>query len=724
MKKAISFLLCFTILFSVIPGCSSTEPDTDADQIDWKNIVLCDLIPAPQSDLMKIIRNDKTTLHVDVYDTSMNDFLEYIRLCEGEGFDIDATRGGSTLFSASNEDDFTLNLAYNESDDKMSISLTQETSSPSPAPSPSPESSSPSPTPTPSPVPTPSPTPTGKTGLNAEEIYAKCASAVFYVEVYDRSGTAISSGSGVFISADGKALTNHHVVKDAHSLKIMTNDGKVYNVSGYYDAIEAIDMALIQVDGSGFPHLTMGDSTKAATGQTIFAIGSPKGLDDTLSQGIISNANRVIDGLGYIQMTAPISSGSSGGALINDLGLLIGLNTAIHLDAQNLNLAVPIHRHTELSSNTLHSFPLSGSGPAYSGVSLNFDTTLELTVGKYGVTTISVDPGNCPEDVTVEWECKDESIASPEWDEWDDWDIDLYVYGESAGSTTITISLLTDNDVLLASGTLYVTVSDPVSYSGASLDFNVSSLGMTIGGHSIVTISSNPGTCPEGVTIEWDCADESIASPEWDEWDGWDIDLHVYGKSSGNTVITISLLSDSGVVLATKPLYVTVIDPENRSAAFNKLRHWITTNTNASLQGDPAYEYFTNTENGGVWYTLICDKDDNSIILQVDYLSDSDLLTFKSYLDPLNQFTVLELSAIDSSGEEYIFATTVLNCTTFDENYSIYLYEYEGPEDTRKSCSTLMHTFLYGGLLVVDSILLNFLPDISTADLGFIGLLG
>ena len=107
-----------------------------------------------------------------------------------------------------------------------------------------------------------------------------------------------------------------------------------------------------------------GDSTAVAGGQNIFAIGSPLGLDNTISQGIISNPNRVVDGLGYIQTTAPISHGSSGGALINDRGELIGITSAGFEDGQNLNLAVPISRYADLDTGSLKSLPIDGGSSA------------------------------------------------------------------------------------------------------------------------------------------------------------------------------------------------------------------------------------------------------------------------------------------------------------------------------------------------------------------------
>lgn len=546
MKKWILLLLCITIAFSALTACSDSnaknqENSIDADEIDWENIVLCDILPEPQSELMDITLNSKTALQTDVYEISTNQFLEYIRLCEEAGFDINANRGGSTLFSADNENGYSLTLTYAKADDKMSINLVSGTGSGE----------------------TVSASGSADTSkLDAEDIYDRCASSVFYIEIYDRYGTAISSGSGVFISSDGKALTNHHVVEDAHSAAIMTNDGEVYTVSGYYDAQSAIDMALIQVDGTGFPHLTMDDSGNLTAGQTVFAIGSPKGLDDTISQGIISNASRVLDGLSYIQMTAPISSGSSGGALINDQGLLIGLNTATYLDAQNLNLAVPIHLYRDLSDDTLHSFPLSGSASAYSGAYLHFSTSLGITVGETGRVSVSAAPGNYDGDVSIRWDDADESIISAWWDEWYGWDIDLIVTGEAVGSTVATISLLGANGEVLARELLYITVSAPHSGSvtgGAYLRFDPL-ITFDDGTSGAVSISADSGNYTGDVYIMCDGYDESLIIPSWSEWNGQNITLNIYGAAPGITEFDIMLVTENDTILTSERLTVIVSD--------------------------------------------------------------------------------------------------------------------------------------------------------------------
>ena len=202
------------------------------------------------------------------------------------------------------------------------------------------------------------------TNLTAEQIYAKCSSSVFYIEALNASGEVFSQGSGVFISADGKAVTNLHVINRAQSARIKTLDGKTYEVEGIYDYNRTTDLARIKIKGSGFTPAVIGDSRNLKTGADIFTIGNPLGLESTISQGIISTASRLVDGMNYIQITAPISSGSSGGALLDSQGRLIGITSASYIYGQNLNLAVPIHRMEELSTSKLTklsvAFPFKG----------------------------------------------------------------------------------------------------------------------------------------------------------------------------------------------------------------------------------------------------------------------------------------------------------------------------------------------------------------------------
>ena len=145
-------------------------------------------------------------------------------------------------------------------------------------------------------------------------------------------------------------MTNYHVIEGAAYAMVRTIDGTEYDVLGIYDYSEKNDLAILQVDGSGFPTLTVGDSRNLVTGANVYTIGSPLGLENTFSDGSISNTSRVVDGLSYIQINVSISPGSSGGALLNNRGQVIGVTTASYVSGQNLNLAVPIHLLENLSA--------------------------------------------------------------------------------------------------------------------------------------------------------------------------------------------------------------------------------------------------------------------------------------------------------------------------------------------------------------------------------------
>ena len=185
--------------------------------------------------------------------------------------------------------------------------------------------------------------------MSAEQIYKKASPAVFYVEILDNDDEVLKTGSGFFISESGLAITNYHVVVGASKMRVTTDDGKAYNVAGIYDYDWKMDAALIQIDGKGFPYLELADSAGILAGATVYALGSPLGLQASFSRGIVSQALRVIEGNGFIQLDAAISSGSSGGALLDTTGRVVGVTTATMVDAQNINLAVPVGFFSKLS---------------------------------------------------------------------------------------------------------------------------------------------------------------------------------------------------------------------------------------------------------------------------------------------------------------------------------------------------------------------------------------
>ncbi len=180
--------------------------------------------------------------------------------------------------------------------------------------------------------------------MSSEEIYSKYSPAVFYIELYNENGTSISSGSGFFIRNDGVAITNYHVIEGAYSAKITLPGTKMtYDVTGVYACNKEEDWAVIQVDGSDFLALDIDSDENVKAGQKVYAIGSPLGLQNTISEGLLSNKKVVLDNVEYYQISAPISHGSSGGALLNENAQVIGITSASFVVGQNLNLAIPMY---------------------------------------------------------------------------------------------------------------------------------------------------------------------------------------------------------------------------------------------------------------------------------------------------------------------------------------------------------------------------------------------
>lgn len=178
---------------------------------------------------------------------------------------------------------------------------------------------------------------------NAEQISEFASGAVFLIGVYNSKGELYATGSGFFTDEDGTAITNYHVIEDAASAKILTAEGETFEVELLLGCHKEKDIAIIKVKGENFKAVKLGDSSQIKNGQEIFCIGSPQGLDNTISEGLVSNVSREIEGRKYIQISAPISNGSSGGAVFTNKGEVIGITSAGLTNGQNLNLAIPIN---------------------------------------------------------------------------------------------------------------------------------------------------------------------------------------------------------------------------------------------------------------------------------------------------------------------------------------------------------------------------------------------
>ncbi len=178
--------------------------------------------------------------------------------------------------------------------------------------------------------------------LDAGQIYKKAAPAVVLIETHDLKGQPSARASGFLVSADGRILTNYHVVAHTKQATVVLANGDAYDTVEVLDVDQRKDIAFLKIKAVELPFLVFGRSSTVEVGDTVFSLGNPLGrLENTLSQGIISGKPQG-PGYRYFQTTAAISPGSSGGPLLNAKGEVIGIVTFFLEEGQSLNFAVPI----------------------------------------------------------------------------------------------------------------------------------------------------------------------------------------------------------------------------------------------------------------------------------------------------------------------------------------------------------------------------------------------
>ncbi len=194
--------------------------------------------------------------------------------------------------------------------------------------------------------------------LDDYQAIEQVAKSVLMLEVYDRQNELLCTGSG-FVAFDNRTLiTNYHVMEGAEIIKAYTDDGDYYRLDSVISADKDRDIAILRFESpSVIQPLTLHENAELLRGQPVVAIGSPVGIKNTVSTGIISTF--VSDGeSSFIQFTAPISHGSSGGALFDAAGQVIGIPCAFLDAGQNLNFAVDIDDVIVLYANRLE-YPTS-----------------------------------------------------------------------------------------------------------------------------------------------------------------------------------------------------------------------------------------------------------------------------------------------------------------------------------------------------------------------------
>ena len=216
------------------------------------------------------------------------------------------------------------------------------------------------------------------------QIAEKALAATVSLEMQDRDGVILGRGSGFFVRPNLIA-TNYHVIEGAAggTAKLVGQD-TTYAIEGFTATDKTNDLALLKVTIGGIKPLPLGDSDAVQIGETVYVAGNPLGFDGTFSDGIISG-RRDRDMKERLQMTAPISPGSSGGPVLNSKSEVIGVSVATHrrLDAQNLNFAIPSNYLKTLLARPRQVKPFSRENQSISAETYFFRGNVNYESGLY-----------------------------------------------------------------------------------------------------------------------------------------------------------------------------------------------------------------------------------------------------------------------------------------------------------------------------------------------------
>lgn len=186
---------------------------------------------------------------------------------------------------------------------------------------------------------------------------AKSANGAIVTIVMANNDKPIARGTGFLVRPDGVIVTNYHVIANGNIAIVKFSDGTAFPVDGVLAADKVRDLAIIKIHGKSFRTLTLGNSDQIQVGEEVVAIGNPLGLELTVSNGILSGVRTDEEAGGkFLQVTAPITHGSSGGPLFNMKGEVVGITTLGFEGSGNLNFAIPINDAKLLLSNKFAKF--------------------------------------------------------------------------------------------------------------------------------------------------------------------------------------------------------------------------------------------------------------------------------------------------------------------------------------------------------------------------------
>jgi hypothetical protein len=217
----------------------------------------------------------------------------------------------------------------------------------------------------------------------AQEIAKKAFGSTVLLVMEDANGQPVSLGSGFFVR-DGEIASNLHVVEGAaRGYAKLVGEKAKYDIEGLTAVDPERDLVVLKISATRSQTLSLGNSDATQVGETVYAVGNPQGLEGTFSQGIVSSIREVgTDKL--LQITAPISPGSSGGPVLNGKGEVIGVSVATFRGGQNLNFAIPSNYLKTLLGKAGPAKPLAQAKPSKAQRSILADLGGRSTEGVSG----------------------------------------------------------------------------------------------------------------------------------------------------------------------------------------------------------------------------------------------------------------------------------------------------------------------------------------------------
>src|ERR1039457_4433569 len=246
----------------------------------------------------------------------------------------------------------------------------------------------------------------GQTTLTTAQIAKKVSSSVVVIQGKTESGEIL--GSGFIVSKDGKIVTNLHVIRDMKTASVQLANGETFDSISVLATDERRDLAIVQIPGIDLPTLGLGNSDFLTVGEPLVIVGSPRGLEGTVTAGILSSVRDSGEGFNVLQTDAAVNPGNSGGPLVNNKGQAIGVVSFKLRSAEGLNFAVPINYvrgllnnlHQPVSLEQLRRSPVvASSDQRGSGASLKetldwLKATLPLSTDDFTVAVSSRGPAH------------------------------------------------------------------------------------------------------------------------------------------------------------------------------------------------------------------------------------------------------------------------------------------------------------------------------------------